>query len=112
MKINIKQEGGFMGLASKAKLDYKTLTEEEQKTLDAIAERAVAEMEEKPKERGVQAPMDAGKAPSPMLRAPVQADMLCYSVSMKKDGKKVDVVFDDTNAPPELIAFFQKYIKL
>ncbi|MDZ7880518.1 MAG: protealysin inhibitor emfourin [Saprospiraceae bacterium] len=109
MKINIKQEGGFMGLASKAKLDYKTLTEEEQKTLDAIAERAVAKLEEEPKERGMLAPMDSGKAP--LLRASVPADTLCYSVSMKKDGKKVDIAFDDTNAPPELIAFFQKYIK-
>jgi hypothetical protein len=108
MKINIKQEGGFMGLASKAKLDYKTLTEEEQKTLDAIAEHAVAQLE-KPKERGLEAPMDAGKAP--LLRASVPADLQSYSLSMKKDGKKLDVVFDDTNVPPELIAFFQKYIK-
>jgi hypothetical protein len=110
MKINIKQEGGFMGLASKAKLDYKTLTEEEQKALDTIAERAVAEMEQKPNERGLSAPMDTGKAP--LLRASVPADMQCYTLSMKKDGKKVDMTFDDSNVPPELVAFFQKYIKI
>jgi hypothetical protein len=110
MKINIKQEGGFMGLASKAKLDFKTLTEEEQKTLDSIAERAMEQLETTPRDiLDAQAPMDAGKAP--LLKASVPADMLCYSLSMKKDGKKVDLTFDDTNAPPELIAFFQKYMK-
>jgi hypothetical protein len=137
MKVNIKQEGGFMGLASKTKVDYKTLTEEEQKILDAIVERAMAQsdppsqeraseathleenpqergletphLEKKPQEQSVEAPKDA--APAPLLRASVPADMLCYSVSMRKDGKKVEVAFDDTNAPPELIAFFQKYMK-
>jgi hypothetical protein len=108
MKINIKQEGGFMGLASKAKLDYKTLTEEEQKTLDAIAERAVAQLEEKPNPRDI-APADSAQRP---LKAAVPADLQCYSISMKKDGKKVDMSFDDTNVPPELMAFFQKYIKI
>jgi hypothetical protein len=114
MKINIKQEGGFVGMASKAKLDYKSLTEEEQKTLDSIAEKAVADMEkkavEKPNERDLDAPMDTAKAPLLKAPNPVAADMFSYSVSMKKDGKKVAVEFDDTNAPPELVAFFQKYI--
>ena len=116
MKINIKQEGGFIGMASKAKLDFKNLTEDEQKTLTAIAEEAVAKMAEKSAEktteRGIDAPMDTAQAP--LFRAPMSAarDTFCYSLSMKKDGKKVDVAFDDTNAPPELVAFFQKYIQM
>jgi hypothetical protein len=110
MKISIKQEGGFMGLASKAKLDYNTLTEEEQKALDAIAQRAVAQSAEKPNDRDLAPPTDSAKAP--LLKASVPADLQSYSLSMKKDGKKVDVSFDDTNVPPELMAFFQKYIKI
>jgi hypothetical protein len=106
MKISIKQEGGLMGLASKAKLDYKTLTEEEQKTLDAIAEREVAKLAETPNPRDI-APADS--APPP-LKAAVPADLQCYSISMKKDGKKVEVSFDDRNVPLELVAFFEKYL--
>jgi hypothetical protein len=116
MKINIKQEGGFIGMASKAKLDYKNLTEEEQKTLDSIAERAVAEMEQKSAPQTIERDLEApsGAAQAPLLRAPspMARDTFSYSLSMKKDGKKVDVAFDDTNAPPELVAFFQKYITM
>ncbi len=105
MKINIKQEGGFIGMSSKAKFDYKDLTEEEQKTFDTIAEKAT----EKSTDKGIDAPMDAAKAP--LLRNSAARDTFSYSISMKKDGKKVDVEFDDTNAPPELVVLFQKYIK-
>jgi hypothetical protein len=111
MKINIKQEGGFIGMASKAKLDYDKLTEDEQKTLNAIAEKAVADVEAKAAERSLEAPTDAQKAPLLRSTSPAR-DTFNYSLSMKKDGKKVDVAFDDTNAPPELIELFQKYIKI
>jgi hypothetical protein len=111
MKINIKQEGGFIGMASKAKLDYSKLTEDEQKTLDTIAEKAAADVEAKMAERDLEAPKDASKAPLLRSMSPAR-DTFNYSLSMTKDGKKVDVAFDDTNAPPELIQLFQKYIKI
>jgi hypothetical protein len=109
MKINIKQEGGFVGMASKAKLDYKDLTESEQKTLDSIAEKAAEALNAKVDERDM--PPSSGPMAPPLLMSPAR-DTFCYSLSMKKDGKKVNVEFDDTNAPPELIEFFQKYIKI
>jgi hypothetical protein len=131
MKINIKQEGGFIGMASKAKLDFSKLTEDEQKMIDAIAQKEVekaveleaakAETEaaklsetetaqEMPKT--IETPADAPTvAPSIRDMSPAR-DTFCYSLSMKKDGKKLDVAFDDTNAPPELVELFQKYIKI
>jgi hypothetical protein len=123
MKINIKQEGGFIGMASKAKLDYKNLTEEEQKTLNTIAEKAVADMEQKAAENAnprdlapasgiLEPPTIAVQSSKLLAPMPMPADTFSYSLSMKKDGKKVDVAFDDTNAPPELVAFFQKYIPM
>jgi hypothetical protein len=123
MKINIKQEGGFIGMASKAKLDYKNLTEEEQKTLDTIAEKAFADIEQKNTEASnsrdlapasgiLEPPTIAVQSSKLLAPMPMPADTFSYSLSMKKDGKKVDVAFDDTNAPPELVAFFQKYIPM
>ena len=104
MKINIKQEGGFIGMASKAKLDFDKLTEDEQKMLDSIAQKAG--------EKPVVAPTESDAVPpSPRDMSPAR-DMFSYSLSMKKDGKKVDMAFDDTNAPPELVALFQKYIQI
>ena len=38
-------------------------------------------------------------------------DTFSYSLSMKRDGKKIDVVFDDTNAPSGLVELFQKHIE-
>ena len=146
MKINIKQEGGFIGMASKAKLDFDKLTEDEQKMLDSIAQKAADNMvaaekaaekmiekseekpsekveakvdeksDEKPNEKLDEKPRDlpteeAFVPPSP--RGPSLArDTFNYSLSMKKDGRKLDVAFDDTNAPPELVALFQKYIQI
>ncbi len=150
MKINIKQEGGFIGMASKAKLDFDKLTEDEQKMLDSIAQKAADNMvaaekaaekaaakmiekseekssekveakvdeksDEKPNEKLDEKPRDlpteeAFVPPSP--RGPSLArDTFNYFLSMKKDGKKLDVAFDDTNAPPELVALFQKYIQI
>jgi hypothetical protein len=152
MKINIKQEGGFIGMASKAKLDFDKLTEDEQKMLDAIAqkaadekaeaekaaakiaEQAAAKIEEKieakieeklsdktddetpnaqpetlPRDVPTEADFVLPLVPRPM--SPVR-DAFSYSLSMRKDGKKLDVAFDDTNAPPELVALFQKYIQI
>ena len=150
MKINIKQEGGFIGMASKAKLDFDKLTENEQKMLDAIAQKAVGELAEAEKakakaaEVAVKVAEDAAAAtikektaektdnpsaeksnaesrdtpaeadfvhPSPRGMSPAR-DTFSYSLSMKKDGKKLDMAFDDTNAPPELVALFQKYIQI
>jgi hypothetical protein len=116
MKVNIKQEGGFIGMASKAKLDFSKLTDEEQKVLNDIADKAVAEKEAAAAplpENAVVPPTDA-VAPPPLSRGmnPAARDTFNYCLSMKKDGKKLDVAFDDTNAPPELLQLFQKYIKI
>jgi aspartate carbamoyltransferase catalytic subunit len=95
-------------MSSKAKFDYKDLTEDEQKTLNDIAEKAA---ETAVAERSIDAPTDSAKAPLLRSMNPAARDAFSYSVSMKKDGKKVQVEFDDTNAPPELVSLFQKYIK-
>ena len=133
MKINIKQEGGFIGMASKAKLDFDKLTEDEQKLLGSmaqkaadekaeaekaaakIAEQAAAKVEEKSDEKSDAQPRDIPSEadfvpPPPHVMRP--ADTFSYSLSMRKDGKKLDMAFDDTNAPPELVALFQKYIQI
>ena len=63
-------------------------------------------------EKPVVAPTEADSVPpSPRDMSPAR-DMFSYSLSMKKDGKKLDMAFDDTNAPPELVALFQKYISI
>jgi hypothetical protein len=121
MKINIKQEGGFIGMASKAKLDFDKLTEDEQKMLDSIAQKAAGEMvekekvveksEEKADGKSRDTSSQADSVPPPPSMSPAR-DTFSYSLSMKKDGKKLDVAFDDTNAPPELVALFQKYIQI
>jgi hypothetical protein len=142
MKINIKQEGGFIGMASKAKLDFDKLTEDEQKMLDGIAQKAANELVEAEKMAAKVSEEAAAKIeakaddkssdksdapheahakdvpteadfvpPSPRGMSPAR-DVFNYSLSMKKDGKKLDVAFDDTNAPPELVALFQKYIQI
>lgn len=150
MKINIKQEGGFIGMASKAKLDFDKLTEDEQKLLDSMAQKAADELveaekaalktaeeaaakaaeevalkaateaigkiEEKSDEKSDGQPRDIPSEadfvpPSPRVISPAR-DTFSYSLSMKKDGRKLDMAFDDTNAPPELVALFQKYIQI
>ena len=122
MKINIKQEGGFIGMASKAKLDFDKLTEDEQKMLDSIAQKAADELVEAQRIAAKVAEKSDGKtkntpveadfvSPSPRAMSPAR-DAFCYSLSMRKDGKKIDMAFDDTNAPPELVALFQKYIQI
>ena len=40
MKIKIKREGGFIGMTSKANLEYDDLTKAEQSALDALAEQS------------------------------------------------------------------------
>ncbi len=153
MKINIKQEGGFIGMASKAKLDFAKLTEDEQKMLDSMAQKAADEIieaekaaakaaeeavaraaeaaakieekmtealsksEEKPSDEKTDVqprdiPSEADFVPpAPRGTSPAR-DTFSYSLSMRKDGKKLDMAFDDTNAPPELVALFQKYIQI
>lgn len=41
MKIKIKREGGFIGMTSKADLDYDDLTKDEQNALNALAEQSL-----------------------------------------------------------------------
>ena len=111
MKINIKQEGGFIGMTSKATLDYSKLTEEEQRILEDLA---TPTEEKKPtKAAHKNADDDDGDIPTssserglampPLAPPPPAADTCNYSLSMKKDGKKVSVKFNDTNAPKGFI---------
>ena len=46
MKIKIKREGGFIGITSKADLDYDDLTKEEQNALNALAEQSLQKDED------------------------------------------------------------------
>ena len=41
MKIKIKREGGFIGITSKANLEYDDLTADEQKAFNALAENSM-----------------------------------------------------------------------
>lgn len=41
MKIKIKREGGFIGITSKANLDFDALTEAEQNAFNALAEQSL-----------------------------------------------------------------------
>ena len=121
MKINIKQEGGFIGMTSKATLDYSKLTEEEQRILEDLA-TPTAEEKKPTKAARKNADDDDDQIPTssserglampPLAPPPLAADTCNYSLSMKKDGKKVSVKFNDTNAPKGLIEIFQKYIKI
>ena len=111
MKINIKQEGGFIGMASKAKLDFDKLTDEEQKMLNEIADKADDALKAVEKaERGLESPASAKNGPAAYGMTAAR-DTFSYSLSMKRDGKKIDVVFDDTNAPSGLVELFQKHIE-
>ena len=119
MKINIKQEGGFIGMASKAKLDFDKLTDEEQKMLNEIADKAATDAKKaaddatkatEKVERGLESPASAKSGPAAYGMTAAR-DTFSYSLSMKRDGKKIDVVFDDTNAPSGLVELFQKHIE-
>ena len=119
MKINIKQEGGFIGMASKAKLDFAKLTDDEQKMLNEIADNAAAEAKKaadeaakavEKAERDLSSPASAKSGPAAYGMSAAR-DTFSYSLSMKRDGKKIDVVFDDTNAPSGLVELFQKHIE-
>jgi hypothetical protein len=123
MKIKIKREGGFIGITSKADLEYDNLTPDEQKTFNALATQSL-QVDNKPKDnnapkietsapddaksRGLElaAPQMTRSAPNTQMR-----DAFSYSVSMKKDGKTVSMKFDDMTAPPEIVEIFQKYVQ-
>jgi hypothetical protein len=54
MKIKIKREGGFIGITSKADLDYDDLTKEEQNALNALAEQSLQKNEDAKVKMGAQ----------------------------------------------------------
>ena len=130
MKINIKQEGGFIGMASKAKLDFDKLTDDEQKMLNEIVDKAAEEAKKiaddalkaaekvaddtlktaEKVERDLPPSVSAKSGPAAYGMTAAR-DTFSYSLSMKRDGKKIDVVFDDTNAPSGLVELFQKHIE-
>ena len=90
MTIQLKREGGFVGTTDKTNVEFEQLTTEEQNTLNKWAE-SPAEVAEKSLNNNLR-------------------DAFTYSLAMKKDGKNVSLKFDDTTAPPKIVAIFQKYI--
>ena len=94
MKITIQREGGFVGMTSKAELDYTKLTDEEQKTIQTFVDTKDDPASATTKSRGLDQVRDA----------------FSYSMSLKKNGKKVNMKFDELNAPKEVIEIFQKYV--
>jgi hypothetical protein len=90
MTIQLKKEGGFVGTTDKTELEFEQLTAEEQNILNNLAESSAQVLE---------------KSLNKDLR-----DAFTYSLAMKKDGKNVSLKFDDTTAPPKIVAIFQKYI--
>lgn len=140
MKIKIKREGGFIGITSKANLEFDELTADEQKAFNSLAEQSLQTATPKPvdaptvqlpvssdtKARDIVSPNANGLEPvSPNaegleLAAPQMSrnmpnnqmrDGFSYSVSMKKDGKTMSMKFDDMTAPPEIVEIFQKYVQ-
>ena len=90
MKIQLKREGGFVGITDKADVEFEELTTEEQNMLNKLVEPS-AKAAEKSKNTHAR-------------------DIFNYSIILKKDGKNVSLKFDDTTAPPKIVAIFQKYI--
>ncbi len=90
MTIQLKREGGFVGITDKTELDFEQLTAEEQNLLNGLMESS-AQVREKNLNNNLR-------------------DVFMYSLSMKKDGKKVSLKFDDTTVSPKIAALFQKYI--
>ncbi len=131
MKIKIKREGGFIGITSKADLDYDDLTKDEQNALNALAEQSLKkedkteDVKSEPKTRGLES--DESSTDTPEIKdnglelaeqnmpnktqSGSMRDGFSYSVSMKKNGKMVSVKFDDMTAPPEIVKIFQKYVQ-
>ncbi len=122
MKINIKREGGFMGMIAKASIDFSKMTDEERAKVESLINKATdpaSNPEPKPAAYStadaavlagdsVPAPALSDReigAPNPYLR-----DGFSYSFSFRKDGKMVKYTYNDTTAPPQLLELFEKYV--
>jgi hypothetical protein len=90
MTIQLKREGGFVGITDKADVEFEQLTPDEQNALNKLTEPST---------------QTAEKSENTNLH-----DALCYSIGLKKDGKNVSLKFNDITVPPKIIAIFQKYI--
>ncbi len=134
MKIKIKREGGFIGITSKASLEFDKLTTEEQNALTSLAQQSLDTAMPKPeapsnivampvtdvRPQEIDAdeliPNEDGLIPAgPQMPNngfnPDMRDGFSYSVSMKKDGKMMSMKFDDMSAPPAIVEIFQKYVQ-
>jgi hypothetical protein len=134
MKIKFKREGGFVGITSKASLEFDKLTTEEQNALTSLAQQsldtemlkeisapnalATPQSEARPSEMVSDTPVfnEQGlELAGPQMPTngfnPNMRDGFSYSVSMKKDGKMMSLKFDDTSAPPAIVEIFQKYVQ-
>lgn len=133
MKIKIKREGGFIGITSKANLEFDELTADEQKTFNTLAEQTLQTAKpksENPAQTEAAQPVGtnarsfgisptvhdqglelAGDVIPQNTQNNQMRDGFSYSVSMKKDGKTMSMKFDDMTAPPEIVEIFQKYVQ-
>ncbi|NJN35467.1 MAG: hypothetical protein HC817_15620 [Saprospiraceae bacterium] len=118
MKINLKREGGFMGVPAKKSVKLGDLSVEERSVFESLLEEAAqAKMGEEavkieaacpttpPNTEGV---IDRGGL-SPK-QTPMGADMYSYTIKTKIDGKTVTLKFDDTSLPENMHLIFQKYL--
>jgi hypothetical protein len=90
MTIQLKREGGFVGIADKANVEFEQLTTDEQNVLNKLAESSIQAAE---------------NSENHNLR-----DAFSYSIALKKGGKNVSLKFNDITAPSKIIAIFQKCI--
>jgi hypothetical protein len=91
MKISMTREGGFIGITSKANVEFEQLSTDEQNAVNKLAAQPA------------QVAKHANDAALP--------DAYSYSISMKKDGKNISLNFNDVNVPPKISAIFQKYVQ-
>ena len=139
MKIKIKREGGFIGITSKANIEYDELTPAEQNALNTLAEQSlIAKNKPNGSSKEVVSTVPEAKTRDLNGGAEIQKrdiesignglelagdclphngankmmrDAFSYSISMKKDGKTVSLQYDDMTAPPEIVEIFQKYVQ-
>lgn len=84
MKIKIKREGGFIGITSKADLEYDQLTVAEQNALNSLAEKSVQSVK-KNKEQ----PLPQTEVPSP---APTDVKPVDKNAVTTPQGRALEVV--------------------
>lgn len=123
MKIKLKKEGGFMGMASNANIDLEQLPDNERNAIsDLIANAnstAKSHSEELPldNQAGVAASVSESSMNQPeqeksfgAVPPPSLNDSFAYEMKVKKGSRYVTLKFDDKNIPQEVYSIFQRYV--